>query len=256
VKISLAIPSTINHFRTIEPIINFYLEGATIPDEIIISVSNGVALSEEEVKKIKSLNTEIDIKVLLAEHILTHGPNRQNASNHCSGDIIIYGDADDIPHPQRIECIKYCFQKTDAVHVNHWWCPEHCQFANFDLDDVKIILSKEINDKMIEPHKNLGYPPPGVPPRGGYGGLFGRVTGGNTAIRREVLKDIRWKDWDELQGAPAEDWLFCYETAVRYRKSVILPIDLIKYISPSALGLWNNPHLPGGPGNIKSIGIL
>jgi len=257
-KISLVIPCTPYHFcNSLAEVLKSYENGTVVPDEVVVSLS--------EARKVKknSLNKEAsqylnrcasngvfkEFKILSHSTKQTHGPNRQAGSMAATGDIIIYGDADDIPHPQRVEAIKYCFEKTDAMQVSHWWCHEKCQFTSFDLRDIDehMIPYSEVNEKMIDPFDHPNYP------RVGYGDVFGRTHGGNTAVRRDAIKDIRWKDWHELRGAPAEDWLFCYEVAHKYKKSIILPIDLIKYSGGAADLLWENLQWRGNGSN-KSIG--
>ena len=120
------------------------------------------------------------------------------------------------------------------MHINHWWCHESCDFATFNMKEIKIISPEEVNKKIIQPYHHLHYA------EGGYGNVFGRVHGGNTSIKKEVLQQIRWKGWTEFEDSPvpAEDWLFCYETAYTYKKSIILQLDLIKYVGEAADSLW------------------
>ena len=240
-KTSLVIPCTPYHFcNSLVSVLKAYENGTRKPDEVIVSLSQAPLISkmtiEQETKKYlkKCVSGNIFEEFNIISHIgkKTHGPNRQEGSDVATGDIIIYNDADDIPHHQRVEAIKHCFETTDAMHINHWWCHESCDFATFDKQKIKIISPEEIYEKMIKPYHHPLYA------KGGYGNMFGRTHGGNTSIRKEVLQKIRWKDWAELQGSPAEDWLFCYETAYTYKKSIILQLDLIKYVGEAADSLW------------------
>ena len=95
------------------------------------------------------------------------------------------------------------------------------------MSDVEFATPEQISDYYFADCSlyNIAHQKPG-----GYGQFFGRTGGGSLSIRKKVLEKIRWKDWPELFG-PAEDWQFCFETAHEFRKSMILKIDLVKYIS-------------------------
>jgi cellulose synthase/poly-beta-1,6-N-acetylglucosamine synthase-like glycosyltransferase len=257
-KISVAIPCTPHHFvHSLTEVLKAYESGIIVPDEVVVSLSEAPRIKSlkgsEESRNYLSLCVQNKVfkefKILSHLGRKTHGPNRQAASMASSGDVIIYGDADDIPHPQRVQVLAHCFESTDALHINHWWCHETCEFVNFNLEDIGAHTSDEVNRKMIDPFSHPNYP------RVGYGDIFGRTHGGNTAVRREVLEEVGWKDWGELGNAPAEDWLFCYEVASRFRKSVIVPVDLIKYSGGAADALWARKEWHGN-GSIKSIGAV
>ncbi|KAA0571758.1 hypothetical protein FZ983_32990 [Azospirillum sp. B21] len=63
-----------------------------------------------------------------------------------------------------------------------------------------------------------------------YGAFTERpVHAGQPVIRREVLKQMRWKDWAELAFGIAEDYEFNMECAYVWRKSMIVDIPLIRY---------------------------
>ncbi len=259
-KTSLVIPCTPSHFCTsLIEVLKSYENGTIKPDEVIVSLSQAPLVDKASLSRVvlqylkKCASGNVFKEFTILSHIgkKTHGPNRQEGSNASTGDIILYNDADDIPHHQRVEAIKHCFETTDAMHINHWWCHESCKFASFDMKKIEIVKPEQVNSEMLDKYKHPLYP------KVGYGCRFGRVHSGNTAIRKEVLQKVKWKDvkpGSEFAGAPAEDWLFCYEVAYNYRKSIILQLDLVKYCGDNADLLWNDPDWIFHNKEIKTIG--
>lgn len=232
-KTSLVIPCTPEHFLCLPTILHYYRLGTVKPDQVIVSLSQSGEIHEAVRKRvIDTFSSEFDDFILLNHNSqLSHGPNRQAGSSVVSSEIVIYGDADDIPHPMRVETIKHFFKNFDIMHLNHWWCRDDWKFKMFDIKDVDYVDSKKI-DELYFWHNDISQVRYKTP--GGYGSMLGRVHGGNLAIRRDVLAKVSWKDWGELQLGPAEDWEFCIETANIFKKSMIINVDLIKYVSDTA----------------------
>jgi len=226
-KTSLVIPCTPAHFseyidRTLSNIRN----GTEQPDEIIVSLS----LSQEVDKGfIAVIKGKYDVAVIEHSGKMTHGPNRQAGSDASSGDLIIYQDADDIPHPQRVEIIKHFFETKDIVHLNHFWIAESMDFVTYDKGAVAYTSSQTIYD-FVFPNKKIDDCFDG----GGYGSVAGRTHGGLTAVTRNVLDTVRWKDWGEIPNRRAEDYMFCCETLFSFNKSIIIHAALNKYTNPDA----------------------
>jgi hypothetical protein len=231
-KTSLVIPCTPEHFLSLLTILHFYQLGTIKPDEVVVSLSNSQLVSSVTKSYVKNKALEMFDNFILLEHTrkVTHGPNRQAASEASTGDLIIYTDADDIPHFKRVETIKHFFMNYDVLHINHWFCKEEATFTDFLFSDVEFVSPEQIDDYYFSDCnlREIQFKKPG-----GYGSSFGRTGGGSLSIHRKVLERVRWKDWSELFG-PGEDWEFCFETAYTFRKSMILKLDLIKYISDSA----------------------
>ena len=245
-KTSLVIPCTPEHFLCLSKILHYYRLGTVKPDEVVVSLSNSHLVSRASIDFVKSeMSSSFDKFVLLEHHRkLTHGPNRQAASEASTGDLIIYSDADDVPHFKRVETIRHFFMNRDIMHLNHWFCREDAKFTDFSLEEVEFVDPDELSNHYFS---NCGLHEIHSKFPGGYGQAFGRTHGGHTSVRREVLEKVRWKDWDELFG-PAEDWEFCFETAHIFRKSAVLKIDLIKYISDSAKNFPQEIYEKKSPG--------
>lgn len=243
--VSVFIPTTPNYIKYLNSILDAYINDSTVkPDEIVVSISNykeiDNVLMENLIKKFNH------VKFILHENILLAGPNRQCANKYCDSDIIIYQDSDDLPHPQRVEIIKYVFNNYDIVHLNHSYynLTEEIIKTNKNklpnsekivLCDIKYMGSDELykihlpNGKLEECTNITNYY--------GYGVNY-PVHAGAVAIKKDVLKYVMWKNRDELKYSPqwfnrlykgAEDYEFCVECLKYFNKSMIIDSKIYYY---------------------------
>ena len=235
-KTSLVIPCTPQHFvESLPSVLKAYSNSTKLPDEVVISLSEARlvqrhSMSLDDAKFLsKCVKNEIFENFILLSHYdkKSHGPNRQAGSKVVTGDLIIYNDADDFPHPQRVEIIEYFFENHNIVHLNHGWIPAAIDFENFEKTNISYINSEDIYKKYFPNNEFsdcLG--------ASNYGAGFVCTHGGNTSILKKVLEKVRWKDWNELIGR-AEDYEFCMEVAYNFKKSMIIDVPLIHYTNPS-----------------------
>jgi hypothetical protein len=230
-KTSLVIPSTNLHFRNIDCILSHYAEGTVKPDEVIVSISNAHLVDDYKIKDIKDKfkNTFENFELIEHNTKMVQGPNRDSATMRASNRIITSSDSDDIPHPQRIEVIKYFFENHDIVHLNHGLQYEK-SFDSIRLEDIQYMKHEEVfahhfpnykkttSNKRPNPH-HLGFMAP-------YGGnLVWNITGGSVSILKETLKDVRWKHQEEV----AWDYDFCLDVLFYFNKSMLIDSPLIWY---------------------------
>ena len=235
-KTSVFIPCTQKHIKYISGLVSEYQHGTVKPDEIVVFVS-GNGRSYEVFK-----NTHYEKHV--AGNVLA-GPARQTAKQLCSGDIILYQDADDLPHPQRVEIVKHLFETMDIMHMTHSYAfmRELPSWADGKIHYTAATMPKTIEYKeisIIDGKKIFEMYFPG-----------GRITDCSTAacswgstdniqhagaccIRREVLNVVTWKKNNALALAPmnkdkAEDYEFCMECAFRFKKSAMISAVLYQY---------------------------
>src|SRR5437870_70174 len=109
-RVSVVIPCGPTHVKNLAGLVSNLKNGTVPPDEIVIAVSEidpsvARALSEE-LQEIFPLT-----KVLDSTQRIGPGANRNRAVLETTGDIISFIDADDTNHPQKIEIVKYVFDK-------------------------------------------------------------------------------------------------------------------------------------------------
>jgi hypothetical protein len=225
-KLSLVIPTTPNHFRFLDCILKNYELGTEKPDEVIISVSNSnfinpIDIQNLETKYFKSFES---LKIIKNEFILLEGPNRGNGSKFAENELISYHDSDDIPHPQRIEIIKYFFKNFDILHLNHSFQYE-TEFKNINLKDIKFVGFDELYDLHFSGITNVNERDQNIKHSSYSGMLDFWICGGPTTIKREVLKHIEWNE----NRIISYDYDFCMDVLYKFKKSMSIDSKLIWY---------------------------
>ena len=146
--ISLCIPCIPKHVKFLSDLSKNINEQTIQPDEIVIAISNSTNEIEKNIKNIfKNLNTKLVITGV--SKTAYAGENRNRAVEYSSSDIISFIDADDLMHPQRIEILKYHFNKSNCLAILHKytqkdiWNNINKKNTNLDSD----ILKKYHKDK-------------------------------------------------------------------------------------------------------------
>lgn len=232
-KVSLVIPCTPGHAANLPALLASYAAGSVPPDQVVVSLSEAPLVPPELVARIAAVGTTGFEEFLLLKHAgrMTHGPNRQAGSERAIHELISYQDADDLPHPCRIQVVKALFARHDICHLVHFYCPKGEDFSDvgaltFPTWPQDVIFANSFPDGKIANCKDTQC----------WYGFFTRqrVHAGHLTIRREVLRAVRWKDWDELAFGIAEDYEFNMETTFHFRKSLIVGIPLVKYSNARA----------------------
>ena len=223
-KITLGIPCHVKDLPYLSDLLWAYQSAKVKPDEIVVSICGS------EGSPIKDRTT---LKIVSHKEVIPHGPNRQIVYQESSGDVVLYQDADDIPHPERLKYVKECFSSKDVAVLSHFWIPTAYEFKGVcNVDSmVKVDKLAWFPNNRIED----------ITGKGGYGSNYGPVHGGNIAVSREVFSLVRWKDWDEIVSK-AEDCEFCFEALFAIDKSYVLPYPLIKYRKDGVVDSFRKNH--------------
>lgn len=226
---SVVIPCIPKHFDNLFNILNAFKYGSKQPDEIIVALSECGSIGQDRLDSL----TNLGVKLSTIPEVGSSARNRQNGSNLATGDIIIYQDADDIPHPRRVEVISWLFDISDIVHLNH----SYYKGSNIpDIHSIKAVKSDTLYNT---------YFPNGVFEEckfitTAYGGDIGFVEdgvgipihAGAVAIRREVLQQVKWREADEMvlfNHYRYEDYEFNLEVLFKYKKSMVIDAKLYQY---------------------------
>ena len=135
----------------------------------------------------------------------------KKASMVSNNDILIYQDADDLTHPQRVEALRYAYENSDAWHISHFWIPSYYPFDEYEIDKIKL---EKVESSDPEIH--------GKP----YGSKFGKVTAGATSVRREMINHVSWGNSTREWG---EDWHFNMNCLNAINQSYILHAEIYVY---------------------------
>ena len=238
-KTSLVIPATNGNFEYLKCILAHYRDGTVKPDQVIVSLSNAHLVKNTGDLEDKFKDTFEDFQILKHNQTMIQGPNRDAASMAADNEIIISNDADDIPHPQRIEVIKHFFENKNILHLNHsYQMREDTIFEPVNIEDIVFLNTADtfrhhfpnyMDDlyEGIRPDpRSCGYrwhcygaQPPWNPtePAATHAGC--------PAFHRDVFKQMRWRQVEDHDW----DWDFVLDVLFHLRKSIIINSKLLWY---------------------------
>lgn len=170
-KTSIIIPCHNAHFTHIPDLLKTLQNQTVIPDEVVISLSNYTDQLENEIYKVENIDWGFRLVILRNPMRQTAGQNRNQACLASSGDLLICQDADDIPHPQRIEIIKYLFEMYKVDHLLHLWSSS----SVFRMHEIYSTVNS----------CSYYYT---------YDSLPSYLTNGTPSMLREVFDKIQWQD--------------------------------------------------------------
>ncbi len=184
---SVIIPCCGKHFYLLPALLECYTKQTVLPDEIVVSLSDSIGAINDECIKLELQAWPFKLKIVKAERRQSAGENRNIACANASGDILICQDADDIPHPQRVEIAKYWFENYRVDHLIHLWSDNE-NSLNLIFDKTALNVERYVN-----------YPMPIHIPY---------AHNGNICIKKEVAQKIKWEH------------VFGYDKDVQYNQAV------------------------------------
>jgi hypothetical protein len=151
-----------------------YEQQTELPNEVVISLSEAKKVSTHIVDVLQKELWAFPVTFLVSDAKLYAGENRNRACQHAIGDIFICQDADDLPHPQRIEIIKYFFKTYELDHLMHEMSQlkQHQSFSCSYYENFSTIPFCYFDTFTDE--------------------CYGNFTNGNVAIARHVFETIQW----------------------------------------------------------------
>lgn len=196
-----------------------------------MSLGEAGKIPDAELNRLNRFGDDRFEEFLLLRHDakMLHGPNRQAASEHVRHDLVMYQDADDLPHPQRISVVEHFFNNFDIMHLNHC-CLTMAEPAPdyiWGKEPVKAYTS-DLVFKATFPFGRLEdcatYQP-------FYGMCTGfHLTAGMPIVRRDVLKKVEWKRPRNFILGRSEDYEFNMETMFYFNKTLFINAKLIRYL--------------------------
>ncbi len=218
-KTTVAIPCAWHHVRYLDAALSKIAAGTELPDEVVIVISPVEAHKElhhvntlwQKFRKIFHLVIEFyefPLGIVSARHALT---------KYVSGDVIIYHDADDTQHPQRVEIVKSFFDEYDIVHLCHSYKMfSEGEAGKIKYDDIKVTPSHILYERFFVRGN--------IPKAFGHGPV--RIHAGALCIRREVLQKVSWGD---LIPGVGEDAEFCLKIVEVFNKTILVDAPLLNY---------------------------
>jgi hypothetical protein len=201
---SVIVPCHCDHFVFLEPLLSAYRDQTVLPDEVIVSLCEAQNVPAASILALEQTPWPFSLTILKHKQKLPPGANRNAACSCATQEIVISQDADDLPHPQRVEIIRYLFETAGIDHLLHQWISSQDKFELYDVESVgKKTVSYQIYDLVDVPY----------------------LHNGNNAFRRTLFEKVHWKPSREIQ----EDVLFNRIAYVFTKNRLILKLPLVMY---------------------------
>ncbi len=197
---SVIVPCVARHFFWLSGLLESYQNQTVVPDEVVISLSEVEKLRPIEISKLENGSWSFKLKILRHNGIIIDGENRTIAMDNSSGAILIFSDADDIPHPQRVEIAKHIFENYEVDHILHCWSPHR--------EDIKLV---DISSLPILKFANLQ----------GVLGSVSYLTTGSPCFLRKVGNAIKWE--------AIEDREYAHKVYRLFKNNIVIQTPLILY---------------------------
>lgn len=206
-KISVIIPCHYLHFKHISGLIENYELQTRIPDELIIVISEYHKIKSGLIDEIENKDYKINVILIKIEEKSPAGNNRYIGTEKAVGDIIIFQDADDLAHFQRVEIIEYLFKRYEnIVHICHGYTEKNTVVKY----KIKYVPHGIYKHNMFRNHKEMSK----------Y-----NMTNGNIAIRKNIYDKIEWvRDLYRAQDVPFNRNIFKI-----YGKFLLIKVPLYIY---------------------------
>lgn len=208
-KISVIVPCYYGHFKYLAELMDALTLQTRLPDEVVISLSEVEKIPTPDLQAFESLSYPFPVKLIKHTQQLYAGENRNSACQQAIGDILVTQDADDIPHPQRLEAIEYAFSRHNIPMVLHRWIRDPNQL--------------EGESDLLEPYTVSEIP---IHTCRGMSELeqFDFIHHGNIAIRRQVFESVKWSGRKRGQ-----DYEFVRNVLKKFRRCDFVDAVLIIY---------------------------
>jgi glycosyltransferase involved in cell wall biosynthesis len=193
-RTSVAIPCCGKHFQHLFSLLQYYVDQTQLPDEVVISLSDVERIHQEEIDTLEHFSWPFALKIIKKAGRESAGQNRNIAAENCTSEVILFQDADDVPHPQRVEVVKFVFENYYIDHLMHLWVPPQCHFPHYAPEEVVLVHTPSY-DGIRDTELMLG-------------GCRATLHNGNICLTREIAKHNKW------------DSVFGYDRDVQYNMSI------------------------------------
>lgn len=157
--VSVIIPCTSSHLQYIPDLLEAIEQQTSIPDEVVISISKVTENDLNFIEAFKSHPWPFSLLVYSSPKRQFAGDNRNIAIKHSSGEVIVCQDADDFPHPQRIEIIRDVYNTQPFDLLLHFYVrfnnstnsieENKLQYDSFDLKKCRFTISNFSNKAYL-----------------------------------------------------------------------------------------------------------
>jgi glycosyltransferase involved in cell wall biosynthesis len=206
VRISVIIPCHPVHATHLYRLLEILEQQTVLPDEVIVSICECRAMPSTVLTRIEQRAWAFPVRLVMAEKQLFPGQNRNYGSMHATGNVFVYQDCDDEPHPQRIEIIKLLFATYDIDLLMHRFIKLHNQsrMPVFHYSYVDFLWPSDYESQI--PGKD--------------------IHNGNIAVSKRVFSSFKWP---EKRTGEDEDYNRMLYGHIEKRLIVHTPLLMYRY---------------------------
>lgn len=181
-KTTVVIPCAALHARHLRDTVTAFARQTLPPDEISICISGSAAsqLADDVAALCRVAGPQTAIVLQTDHRVAWAGRNRNRAAEHGAGDLLIYQDADDLPHPQRIEILVHLFRKYRVDHVLHHYDQTASVADRGRWSAHRFDVAAAGSTAYYERYGEQGHAHP--------------FHNGNNATSRDLFREIRWPE--------------------------------------------------------------
>ena len=228
-KTTIAIPCIDNHLDKLDRLLTHIIKGTVIPDEVVIAAFPIV--KEEQYEMIGNLLNKFDkyfeLNIIKVTEVLPRERARNFLIPYLHNDLILWHDADDTQHPQRVEIVKRFFETYDIVHLCHSYGHGE-EIGNIDFNNIRCIFSEQILQHKLYAEKIQNYDTMDrrIWETFAFGGGFGiDIHAGACCVKKEVLEKVKF-----TREYPGEDSKFCFDILMQFKKTILVDAKIYNYI--------------------------
>ncbi|HSX25589.1 MAG TPA: glycosyltransferase family A protein [Chlamydiales bacterium] len=206
---SIIIPCAACHFKHLRPLLEAYQHQTLLPDEIAISLSEVDLLNSTDIDTLEKGPWPFALTIHRHSARRSAGANRNFACMKSKADLLICQDADDLPHPQRVEIVKYLFEHYQLDHLIHAWLPDTDEFTPYDPATIQMYHFRSVDALNNSPLILQRI----------------RIHHGNVCVLRKLIRTLHWEDC-----LPADrDVQFNVDAYRRTSHTAVIFSELVKY---------------------------
>ena len=211
-RTSVAVPCIGKHVDLLPDLLRHFERQTVRPDEIAFSISSCTQLSSVVAAALKK--SPIPTIVKTDPGVAYAGKNRNRAAAATTGAIILYQDADDLPHPQRVELVKRAFEEHEIDHLIHLYTHATKPAGRYGPG-----VPGKLTDRYDEARfkRELAHQP-------AYAYSF-KIHNGNIATTRQVFQAVKW---DETMRR-AQDVVYNKAVYRHFKQNAVLALPLVFY---------------------------
>jgi glycosyltransferase involved in cell wall biosynthesis len=134
---SIIVPCHSTHAKYLPELLSHLKNQTVPPNEVVISISDADSISDDVKVCLDQETYPFKVVAIYSKNKVSEGGNRNIACSNAKGDIFICNDADDLPHPQRIEVIKYFFENYEVDFLVHDFYYNETDIELLELSSIR-----------------------------------------------------------------------------------------------------------------------